>query len=154
MISTPVLAVDLGGTKIRAGVVAGDRVTDQRSAPTPARLGASSVLDAVADLVARTLSAAAAQGQTPELLGVGSAGVIDPDSGLVISATDAFRGGRARISSTNSSAEHSCPFEWSMTCTHTPWARQLPVLPPPRAIRYSWRWARESEPGSSATATW
>lgn len=92
MISTPVLAVDLGGTKIRAGVVAGGRVTDQRSAPTPARLGASSVLDAVADLVARTLSAAAAQGQTPELLGVGSAGVIDPDSGLVISATDALPG--------------------------------------------------------------
>lgn len=92
MIPTPVIAVDLGGTKIRAGVVAGGRVTEVCSAPTPARLGASSVLDAVADLVAHTLTAAAAQGPAPEVLGVGSAGVIDPDSGLVLSATDALTG--------------------------------------------------------------
>lgn len=92
MTSGPVIAVDLGGTKIRAGVVTGSEVTNAHSAPTPAKLGASSVLDAVADLVARTLAAAATQDQTPQVLAVGSAGVIDPDSGLVISATDALPG--------------------------------------------------------------
>ncbi|WP_308495938.1 ROK family protein [Kocuria sp. cx-455] len=92
MTSRPVIAVDLGGTKIRAGVVTGGRVTNVHSAPTPARLGASSVLDAVADLVARALTAVAPHDQAPLLLAVGSAGVIDPDSGLVISATDALPG--------------------------------------------------------------
>lgn len=86
------IAVDLGGTKIRAGLVVGGGVTQVHTAPTPADLGASAVLDAVAGLVARTMTAAAAQGQTPEVLGMGSAGVIDPESGLVVSATDALPG--------------------------------------------------------------
>lgn len=92
MISTPVIAVDIGGTKIRTGLVVGGRVTQVHFVPTPAARGASAVLDAVADLVARTTSAAIAQGQTPGVLGVGSAGVIDPDSGRVVSATDALPG--------------------------------------------------------------
>ena len=90
--SAPVIAVDLGGTKIRAGVVDGGRVAHVHSSATPARLGAAAVLDAVAELVTRVFTTAASQGITPHALGVGSAGVIDPERGVVVSATDALPG--------------------------------------------------------------
>lgn len=86
------IAVDLGGTKIRAGVVDGGRVAHVHSTATPAHRGAVAVLDAVADLVTRVYTTAASQGLTPRALGVGSAGVIDPDRGVVVSATDALPG--------------------------------------------------------------
>lgn len=92
MSSPPVIAVDLGGTKIRVGLVEGARVTHVHSAPTPARLGASAVLDAVADLVTGATTASVGQGRTPQAVGVGSAGVIDPRNGVVVSATDALAG--------------------------------------------------------------
>lgn len=92
MSSTPVIAVDLGGTKIRSGVVEGAEVTHVRSAPTPARLGAPAVLDAVAELVGLTMATATEHGRIPQAVGVGSAGVIDPRNGVVVSATDALPG--------------------------------------------------------------
>lgn len=45
------IGVDIGGTKIAAGLVQGDQILDAREAPTPAK-DADAILDAVADLVA------------------------------------------------------------------------------------------------------
>ncbi|MCT1386239.1 ROK family protein [Brachybacterium sp. p3-SID1565] len=84
-----VLAVDLGGTKITAGVVDPDgRVTGRRTIPTGAQRGPAAI---VADLVALlgTLQAAAPEAR---LIGIGSAGVVDPQDGSILSATDAIPG--------------------------------------------------------------
>ncbi|MFP8885325.1 ROK family protein [Streptomyces mangrovi] len=83
----PVIGLDLGGTKIAAALVAGDgTVLARHTLPTPAALGPEAVLDALAEasLAVRTQDAAA--------LGVAAAGVIDPASGIVVSATDTLRG--------------------------------------------------------------
>jgi N-acetylmannosamine-6-phosphate 2-epimerase/N-acetylmannosamine kinase len=47
-----VLAIDIGGTKMLAALVAGDRVEDERDAPTPRDVSADGWCDAVAALVA------------------------------------------------------------------------------------------------------
>ncbi|MGW8993083.1 ROK family protein [Streptomyces zhihengii] len=86
--SGPVVALDLGGTKIAAALVdGGGRITARHTRPTPARAGAGAVLDALADAV-RTVSA----GASPVAVGVAAAGVIDPRTGTVTSATDSLAG--------------------------------------------------------------
>lgn len=90
--AAPIIAVDLGGTKIRAGAVLGVRVTHTLTAATPATSGAPAVLDAVAGLVARVARACSAPATHAYRLGIGSAGVIDPLTGTVRSATDALPG--------------------------------------------------------------
>ena len=90
------VGVDLGGTKIAAALVGPDGAL--RSAtlrvPTPARHGPGAVLDAVADLVERVVAGAAAPGRPGAVaaVGIGSAGVIDAERGVVLSATDAIVG--------------------------------------------------------------
>ncbi|WP_157000728.1 ROK family protein [Agromyces laixinhei] len=86
------IGVDLGGTKIAAGLVGeGGVVLGRASAPTPAVHGPGAVLDTVVRL-ARSL----AERGGPEIVlsgcGVGSAGVIDRASGAVASATDSLPG--------------------------------------------------------------
>lgn len=84
-----VVAVDIGGTKCAAALVAPDgSVTDAASAPTPGRLGPQAVLDVVSALVADRLAAASARSDEVAGLGVGSAGVIDARTGRVLSATE------------------------------------------------------------------
>lgn len=84
----PVVGVDLGGTKIAAALRGADgSVLARHSRPTPAREGAAAVLDA--------LAAAAAEvdpGRTATALGIAAAGVIDPRTGMVTSATDSLSG--------------------------------------------------------------
>ena len=83
---TLVGAVDIGGTKIAAGLVAADgTVLRQLSVPTPAAEGPQAVLNAAAELVTEL-------GEPVLAVGVGSAGVINPLSGRVLSATDALPG--------------------------------------------------------------
>jgi glucokinase len=83
------LGVDIGGTKIRVGLVAVDhRVLEVRQAPTPAREGPGAVLEAVAGL-ARQLRGRSAP---VAACGVGTAGVVDPASGTVVAATAALSG--------------------------------------------------------------
>lgn len=79
--------MDLGGTKIAAARVSssGDILARAHCA-TPAQEGAEKILDAVAGLVAQ-LRDDSVQG-----IGMGSAGVIDPARGVVISALDTLRG--------------------------------------------------------------
>lgn len=84
----PVVGLDLGGTKIAAALFGADgAVLARHSRPTPAQEGADAVLDA--------LAAAAAEvdpGRRAAVLGIAAAGVIDPRSGMVTSATDSLRG--------------------------------------------------------------
>lgn len=83
-----VLALDIGGTKIAAGIVDScGRVRDRATVPTPARLGARAVLDAALDLSRQVTG-----GMRPVAVGIGSAGVIDPVRGVVTHATDALPG--------------------------------------------------------------
>ncbi|MFE3516457.1 ROK family protein [Streptomyces sp. NPDC059166] len=85
---TPVIGLDLGGTKIAAALFAADgRVLARRTRTTPSRDGAPAVLDALA---------AAAADVDPDglagVLGVAAAGVVDPETGTVTSATDSISG--------------------------------------------------------------
>lgn len=78
------LGIDIGGTKIAVGLVnrAGD-VVRRAEAPTPASLGGVHIVDRAIEL-ARELMA----GDHVDAVGVGSAGVIDPVSRRVVSATN------------------------------------------------------------------
>ncbi|GAA3343113.1 ROK family protein [Curtobacterium pusillum] len=83
------LGVDIGGTKTAAGLVAEDgRVLARAEVPTPAQRGPDAVLETAERLCAELIAAAPA----PVLrCGVGSAGVIDPVTGTVVSATSSMR---------------------------------------------------------------
>ena len=86
------LAVDLGGTKTAATVVdaSGALVLPKVKLPTPAHAGADAMLDVMASALdschARTDANAVAA------IGIGTAGAIDVDRGLVVSATDTVSG--------------------------------------------------------------
>ncbi|WP_237305466.1 ROK family protein [Streptomyces sp. SAT1] len=82
----PVIGLDLGGTKIDAALVAVDgTVLRRHTRPTPARAGAAAVLNALA-AAAREVDGGAGA------IGVAAAGVIDPVTGTVTSATDSLTG--------------------------------------------------------------
>ncbi|MEU9953551.1 ROK family protein, partial [Streptomyces sp. NPDC047939] len=84
----PVVGLDLGGTKIAAALLAADgTVLARHSRPTPAQEGAAAVLDALAAAAAEVDPTHGAS-----VLGIAAAGVIDPRSGMVTSATDSIRG--------------------------------------------------------------
>lgn len=78
-----VIGIDVGGTKIAAGVV-GDAVHDVRSVPTAT--SAEAIIDAIVSLVSDI-----AAGQSPAAIGIGSAGAFDAE-GRVVSATDLLPG--------------------------------------------------------------
>ncbi|MFF0744923.1 ROK family protein [Streptomyces sp. NPDC004111] len=85
--SPPVVGLDLGGTKIDAALVAADgTVLARHRSPTPATEGPEAVLDALAE------AARAVRGPEAAALGVAAAGVIDPVTGTVTSATDTIAG--------------------------------------------------------------
>ena len=87
------IGVDLGGTKTAAGVVsAAGRVLFPETIPTLNRAGRDAILDATAGLVSSLIGRAQAEGLEVAGIGVGSAGVIDALSGVVVSATDAILG--------------------------------------------------------------
>ncbi|MEV0954240.1 ROK family protein [Promicromonospora sp. NPDC050249] len=88
MSGDPTAGVDIGGTKIRAAVVApGGAVLASATAPTPS--GGEAMLDVAADLVARAVASA---GVPVAAVGVGAAGVVDPGTGEVLAASDSFTG--------------------------------------------------------------
>jgi glucokinase len=88
MSGDPTAGIDIGGTKIRAAVVApGGAVLASATAPTPS--GGEAMLDVAADLVARAVISA---GAPVAAVGVGAAGVVDPETGEVLAASDSFTG--------------------------------------------------------------
>ncbi|MBV1779966.1 ROK family protein [Paeniglutamicibacter sp. ABSL32-1] len=87
------VGIDLGGTKIAAALVGADgSITSRSSLPTPAAAGPEAVLDAVAALAAPLLARAPASGAPALGVGIGAAGVIDPGTATVLSATDHLPG--------------------------------------------------------------
>ncbi|NYH45860.1 glucokinase [Micromonospora jinlongensis] len=91
VVDEAVAALDIGGTKTAAALVTRQgEVIHRATAPTPGRAGATAILDTAADLVDRLR--ARATGTRVRAVGVGSAGVIDHRTGLVLSATDALAG--------------------------------------------------------------
>lgn len=86
---TGLIGVDIGGTKIAAGLVAdGARVTARLSCPTPGT-GGRAIVARAADLVDRLLREAP---DPVAAVGVGAPGVIDAATGVVSSCTDIVPG--------------------------------------------------------------
>lgn len=89
-----VIGVDLGGTKIAAALVDVDGQPGPiRNVPTPAKEGPDAILDTVAQLVQGIVDDERGRGEGAQVLavGIGAAGVIDTDTGTVVSSTDAIR---------------------------------------------------------------
>lgn len=91
------LAFDIGGTKIASGLVTfpseGDAVCESvRSVPTRAMDGGDSVMERLAACARVMLDMARAQGRKILGIGVGSAGVVDSDNGIIVSATSLMPG--------------------------------------------------------------
>lgn len=88
-----VAVLDIGGTKIGAALAypmdegEGFELAHRRSCPTPSTEGPAAILDAAADLIRPLVHQDGA-----DLLGVASAGIVQPGDGLVTHATDALRG--------------------------------------------------------------
>lgn len=86
-VSTLVAVLDIGGTKTAAALVDSDgRVVDRAQAATPGADGPDAVLEVAVSLVRSLMTARAARSTLA--LGVGSAGVVDPVTGVILSATD------------------------------------------------------------------
>ena len=94
MTSAPVVGVDIGGTKISAGLVdPTGAVTHRRTVATPAREGPRAIVACVRELVADLVTAADTATDPagrPTRIGVGTAGVVDPARGIVTASTDAI----------------------------------------------------------------
>jgi glucokinase len=83
----PVLAVDLGGTQIRAALITPDRsVHCRRAEPTNDEAGVEAVVARIVEVVAEVRSEAASAGLPPPAgIGVSSPGPLDPHRGIVLS---------------------------------------------------------------------
>lgn len=86
------IAVDLGGTKTAAALVdtAGALVSEKTKTPTPAHLGGEAMLDAMAIAITGQYENCDPAGLVA--IGVGTAGAIDSERGVVVSATDTVTG--------------------------------------------------------------
>jgi len=89
------LALDIGGTKTTAALVDATpsraRVLTARTAPTPARAGASAVLGCAVELGARLRGELPRDSQV-RAVGIAAAGVVDADRGVITHATEALPG--------------------------------------------------------------
>lgn len=82
-----VVGLDIGGTKI-AGVLLEDGVEIAASSvSSPAAEGGDAIVAASARLIERLTG-----GERPGAVGVGAAGVLEPGTGTVVTASDSFRG--------------------------------------------------------------
>lgn len=80
-------AVDLGGTKIYAGVADGQgRLLSELKVPTEARSGYAAVLERVASTVREAMRRAGAIDGEPAAIGVGVPGQVNPETGVVYQA--------------------------------------------------------------------
>lgn len=80
-----VAGIDLGGTKILAGVVdAEHRILGRAKRATPAREGASAILSAMLDALNEALATAGVKAGDLAGVGVGSPGPLDVDAGVIL----------------------------------------------------------------------
>ena len=88
-----VLAIDLGGTNTKFGVVSSrGELVAQASRETPWSAGRASLLAHLADTAARCREMAGRAGIEPAALGVATAGWVNPFTGRVVYATDNLPG--------------------------------------------------------------
>ena len=81
----PVIGVDLGGTKILAGVVdANGALLGQSKRPTKPSAGVDVVIDRMAKTVREAIEAAGLKLSDMAGLGTGAPGPLDPDRGIVL----------------------------------------------------------------------
>ncbi|WP_370625549.1 ROK family protein [Corynebacterium sp. TAE3-ERU2] len=78
-----VIGIDLGGTKIAAGLIDTERPTEVIQQVRTATPAASQIIPSIAELIRPLIDAAP---QPPRALGIGAPGVIDPARGVVVSA--------------------------------------------------------------------
>lgn len=88
------VVVDIGGTKIASALATQSgsdlpSVSGKSEIPTPAQAGSQAVVDAVFESVRRCL---ALTNQTPDAIGIASAGVVNTETGAITSATDLIIG--------------------------------------------------------------
>ncbi|WKD62032.1 Fructokinase [Corynebacterium ciconiae DSM 44920] len=81
--SSHVIGIDLGGTKIAAGLIATDRPTEVIQQVRTATPAASQIIPTIAELIAPLIDTSP---QPIHALGIGAPGVIDPARGTVVSA--------------------------------------------------------------------
>lgn len=94
--TAPLLGLDIGGTKIAGAIVAltdtHANISHQASVPTDAGRGGATVLATILDFAKQLLATAREEGIEPRGIAVSSAGVIDPVTGAIASATDTMPG--------------------------------------------------------------
>jgi glucokinase len=79
-----VVAVDVGGTRIKAGLLAADGTLQHRlERPTGTDRGAAAVVDGVLRIAADLVAGARAAGRRPNGIGLVVAGVVDPARGVL-----------------------------------------------------------------------
>ncbi len=82
------LGVDLGGTTIKGALLNGTTFLREREAPTRGREGREAIMSSLFSVIDALLEGA----ERPELLGVSSAGNIDPYRGICVYATENLMG--------------------------------------------------------------
>ncbi len=83
--ASPVVGVDLGGTKVLAGVVSSDhRILSRAKRPTPAQEGGEAILRAIAEAVTEALTIARLKAADIVGVGVGSPGPLDAERGIIL----------------------------------------------------------------------
>ena len=81
----PVLGIDLGGTKILAGVVSPEnRILGRAKRPTPAQEGAEAILKTIVECLDEALTAAGLTRNDIAAAGVGSPGPLDSETGTIL----------------------------------------------------------------------
>ena len=93
MPASHVLALDIGGSKIAAAIVAGDgSLSSLRLAPTPACAGPLAVLSATIEVARQVMAGPLAREVELLGVGVGAAGHVDHDRGTITYASGTLPG--------------------------------------------------------------
>lgn len=81
----PVVGIDLGGTKILAGVVgAGNQILGRSKRPTPAQEGGDAILRSIVECVEDALAVAKVRRDEVAAAGIGSPGPLDSETGTIL----------------------------------------------------------------------
>lgn len=81
----PILGIDLGGTKVLAGVVGPDnQILGRSKRPTPAQEGADAILRTIVECIDEALAEANLARGDVAAAGIGSPGPLDPETGVVL----------------------------------------------------------------------
>ncbi len=81
----PVVGIDLGGTKILAGVVSAEnRILGRGKRSTPAKEGAQAILDTIVSCVQDALNEARLTTTEIAAAGIGSPGPLNPETGVIL----------------------------------------------------------------------